>query len=104
MKPAQLPAIRKAVIVKIKILFLDLNILIKSLMFEIKINNKNKKINDQKPLWATTSIVSTWFNSLKKRGCGSPQKIAAIQENITPLENLLFNKLGRVNVYSICIE
>ena len=89
--------------VSINIFLKDLNNLKNSSRLVIARSIKNSKTKDHKPLCKTISSVSTWFNSLKKIGWGSPQKTEAIQVNSMPLKKVSFINLGWADFYSFCI-
>ena len=85
MKPNQLVAINKEVIVNIIIFFDDLNIEMNSLISLNKISDKKSTKKDQAPLCIATSKDGIYFISSKKSGWGIPHQIDAKQAKTMPL-------------------
>ena len=85
MKPNQLVAINKEVIVNIIIFFDDLNIEKNSLISLKKISDRKRTKKDQAPLCIATSKDGIYFISSKKSGWGIPHQIDAKQAKTMPL-------------------
>ena len=79
MKPNQLVAINKEVIVNMIIFFDDWNSLKKSLISLKMISDKKSTKKDHRPLCIATSKDGINLISLKKSGWGMPHQIAAMQ-------------------------
>ncbi len=77
--PVQFIVIKIAVIDNKKIFEVSLNKLIKILLLLVITTIINKRKKDHTERWHITSIAGMNFISLKKIGCGRPQKIEAME-------------------------